>query len=178
MKKIASISFALFLVAGSAFYLVKGQSRKTSETILYFNPEIYPDIIEIQEATNDTFFDALTNWSKNDTSKIVRLNNSIPFDTEDTTTLKEYCMNNNAEFVVIPKIKYFKVGIGKLVLSNQVIVTLKLYNKEGQLISEASHDTYKKNGRLLGSAENSIEIGTKGALKTLRKNLKKSNIYL
>ena len=69
--------------------------------------------------------------------------------------------------------KYFKVGFGKYVFSNQVVVSLKIFNSSGELLAETSYDTYRKNGRLLGSAENSIKIGTNGALKNINKILRK-----
>ncbi len=37
--------------------------------------------------------------------------------------------------------------------SNQVIVSMKMYNNDGELVIENSYDTYKGSGRLLGSAE-------------------------
>ena len=68
--------------------------------------------------------------------------------------------------------KYFKVGFGKYVFSNQVIISMKLYNAEGDFVMEAAYDTYKGNGRMLGTAENSVIIGTKGALRKISKELK------
>jgi hypothetical protein len=51
---------------------------------------------------------------------------------------------------------------------------MKLFDKTGKLVTESSYDTYKKNMRLLGSAENSIKIGTAGALKELLKYMTKT----
>ena len=50
---------------------------------------------------------------------------------------------------------------------------MKIYNASGDMLAETSYDTYKRNGRLLGSAENSIKIGTTGALKNINKILRK-----
>lgn len=173
MKKTVTLSLALLLLVGGGIQLLHAQSKKQSSVkVLYFNPEIYPNFEEIQNPTYETFFSTVTNFRQGN-YKIIRLNNLQEYDNPDPDILKEYCENNDAEYVVIPKIKYFKVGIGKLVLSNQVCVSMKLYNKEGELLSEVSHDTYKKNKRLLGSAENAIVKGTEGALKTLKQNLKK-----
>ena len=69
--------------------------------------------------------------------------------------------------------KYFKVGLGKYVFSNQVIVSLKIFDAAGALVAETSYDTYRKGGRMLGSAENSIKAGTLGALKDINKQLRK-----
>ena len=51
---------------------------------------------------------------------------------------------------------------------------MKLYDSEGNFITETSYDTYKKNMRLLGSAENSVKVGTQGAMEDIIKNLKKN----
>ena len=79
---------------------------------------------------------------------------------------------------IIPKVKYFKVGFGKYVFSNQVVVSLKLYDSEGNYIMETSYDTYKGNARLLGSAENSVIIGTKGAIRKMEKELRNRQVIL
>ena len=171
-------SFAvLFLLTG--YLALQGQnipSPKDFKTynILYFNPEIFPDIEEIKEPTYTAFFSALSDHiSLSSQHKLLRVDYDVPFDASDSTLIAEFCENNNAQFAVIPKVKYFKVGFGKYVFSNQVIVSMKIYSATGTLLAETSYDTYRKNGRLLGSAENSIKIGTFGALKNLNKILRK-----
>jgi hypothetical protein len=42
---------------------------------------------------------------------------------------------------------------------------MKLYNSDGELVMENSFDTYRGKGRLLGSAENSVNIGTSNVIK-------------
>lgn len=172
-------SFAvLFLLTG--YLALQGQnipSPKDFKTynILYFNPEIFPDIEEIKEPTYTAFFSALSDHiSLSSQHKLLRVDYDVPFDAPDSTLIAEFCENNNAQFAVIPKVKYFKVGFGKYVFSNQVIVSMKIYGANGTLLAETSYDTYRKNGRLLGSAENSIKIGTFGALKNLNKILRKN----
>lgn len=171
-------SFAvLFFLTG--YLALQGQnipSPKDFKTynILYFNPEIFPDIEEIKEPTYTAFFSALSDHiSLSSQHKLLRVDYDVPFDAPDSTLIAEFCENNNAQFAVIPKVKYFKVGFGKYVFSNQVIVSMKIYSAIGTLLAETSYDTYRKNGRLLGSAENSIKIGTFGALKNLNKILRK-----
>ena len=151
--------------------------NKDSKTyqILYFNPEVFPDIEEIIEPTYSAFFSALSDkLSTSRNNKLLRVDYNIPFDEPETSLIAEFCANNNAQYAVVPKVKYFKVGFGKYVFSNQVIVSMKVYNKAGELLAETSYDTYRKSGRLLGSAENSIKIGTNGALKNLNKILRKN----
>ncbi|MEG1591399.1 MAG: pyruvate decarboxylase, partial [Chryseobacterium sp.] len=63
--------------------------------------------------------------------------------------------------------------LGKYVFSNQVVVSMKLFDAEGNLITSSEYDTYRKNMRLLGSTENSIKIGTNGAMKNILKELRK-----
>lgn len=142
--------------------------------ILYFNPEVFPDIEEIKEPTYSAFFSALSDHlSASKISKLLRVDYDIPYEDVETNMIAEFCENNNAQYAVVPKVKYFKVGFGKYVFSNQVIVSMKIFNATGELLAETSYDTYKKNGRLLGSAENSIKIGTDGALKNINKILRK-----
>ena len=109
---------------------------------------------------------------------MLRVDSYIPFDSVNADHIKEFCKNNNAQFAVVPKVKYFKVGIGKYVFSNQVIVSMKLYDATGKFLAEADYDTFKKNARILGSAENSIKIGTEGAMNFIAKDLIKSEKIL
>ena len=90
--------------------------------------------------------------------------------------IKESCINNCAEIAIVPKVKYFKVGLGKYVFSNQVIVSMKMYNNDGELVIENSYDNYKGSGRLLGSAENSIKIGTANVIKNMITELRSRNM--
>lgn len=43
-------------------------------------------------------------------------------------------------------------------------------------VMETAYDTYKGNGRLLGSAENSVIIGTKGAIRKISKELRNRQV--
>ena len=143
------------------------------KTILYFTPEVFPDIEEIKDPTTAAFYSAATNKIKLIGGfKYLKLDTSMPFEEIDIDIIREFCKNNNAEAAIIPKVKYFKVGFGKYVFSNQVIVSLKLYNANGDYIMETAYDTYKANGRMLGSAENSVILGTEGALEKMTKELK------
>jgi hypothetical protein len=135
------------------------------QRIIIYEPEVFPDIREIKEPTSTAYFSALSDELRTlGDYKLLRINSTANYDFTEIGILKELCANNQAEAVLIPKVKYFKVGIGKYVFSNQVIVSLKLYDAAGNFIIETSYDTFKSNGRLLGSAENSIKIGTVGAL--------------
>ena len=145
-----------------------------NQYVIYFKPEVFPDIEEIKESTYTAFFGAVSgkvNHLRN--YKMLRVDSHIPFDTVDVESVKEFCENNNAKFAIIPKVKYFKVGLGKYIFSNQVIVSMKLYDSSGAFVSETDYDTFKKNARILGSAENSIKIGTEGAMNNMGKNLSK-----
>jgi len=104
---------------------------------------------------------------------MLKTETQISFDSIDKKTIADYCLNNDADFAVIPKVKYFKVGIGKYVFSNQVVVSMKLFDAHGNLITETDYDTYRKNMRLLGSTVNSVKIGTNGAIKDILKQLRK-----
>lgn len=184
MNKKRLTLFLLMLLIGG-FGVFKAQSFVSSRVnqdaqedktkkILYFNPEVYPEVEEIKEPTNIAFFSAINDKSsiiKN--SKMLRVNTPIPFDEVNPEDIKEYCKNNNADYAVVPKVKYFKVGFGKYVFSNQVVVSMKVYDEEGNLITETDYNTYKKNMRMLGSAENSVKIGTKGAIHNIIKNIRK-----
>lgn len=135
------------------------------QTIIIYEPEVFPDIEEIKEPTNSAYFSALSDELKIlGDYKLLRINAAANYSFTEIDALKQLCANNQADAVLIPKVKYFKVGIGKYVFSNQVIVSLKLYDSAGNFIIETSYDTFKTKGRMLGSAENSIKIGTVGAL--------------
>lgn len=170
----------IFFTAVSTFLLVgvisvKAQKNADNKTkkILYFNPEVEPDIEEIKEPTNLAFFSAVSDNFSGRKNKILRAEVQIPFDHVEKQTITDYCMNNDADFAVVPKVRYFKVGIGKYIFSNQVVVSMKLFDASGNLVTETDYDTYRKNMRLLGSTENSIKIGTDGAIKDILKKLRK-----
>ncbi|WP_292009693.1 pyruvate decarboxylase [Chryseobacterium sp.] len=168
-----STIFLVLLMFAPVVMAQKSDDDKIKK-ILYFNPEVEPDIEEIKEPTNNAFFssvsDILSGYRKN---KMLRAEIQMPFDDVDTQTIIDYCTNNDADFAIVSKVKYFKVGIGRYVFSNQVIVSMKLFDEHGTLITETDYDTYRKNMRLLGSTENSIKIGTNGAIKGILKQLRK-----
>ena len=165
---------SILLIFSLSFEKISAQKFAENTNILYFNPEVEPDVEEIKEPTNLAFFSAVSdNVSLSKRTRMLKTETQLSFDTNDQQTISDYALNNDADFVTISKVKYFKVGLGKYVFSNQVIVSMKLFDKTGKLITESSYDTYKKNMRLLGSAENSIKIGTEGALKAIQKNLRK-----
>lgn len=182
MKKIYLLLFSFFLIL-SGFQMVSAQfgiSQKVEkkQNIIYFNPEIFPEIEEIKEPTYMAFYAATSEKSSPFRSyKSLRVDANIPYDSVDIDAIKEYCKNNNAQLAVVPKVKYFKVGFGKYVFSNQVIISMKLYDSMGNFLTETNYDTYKKNARILGSAENSIKIGTSGAVSKMGKNLRKSKSF-
>ncbi len=161
--------------ADGGSFLNQNLDAQDVQNVLFFNPEIDPGIEEIRFPSYQSFFDGVTQeFSKSKNVVVNRVETPMEFDSVDIETLKEICKINNFDLAVVPKIKYFKVGFGKYVLSNQVIVSLKMYNSNGELLSETSYDTYRKNKRILGSTENSIKIGTTGALNEIRKFLRKN----
>lgn len=177
MRKILIFTtFISFLFIGMATVKAQKNADDRIRKILYFNPEVEPDIEEIKEPTNNAFFSAVSDKvSSYKRNRMLRAEVQVPFDNVDKETIVDYCLNNDADFAIVPKVKYFKVGLGKYVFSNQVVVSMKLFDAEGNFITETDYDTYRKNMRLLGSTENSIKIGTNGALKGILKNLKKIN---
>lgn len=177
MKKILfyTLISTIFIISITHCKAQKVSSEDKIKKILYFNPEVEPYIEEIKEPTNHAFFSAVSDkLSTFRKLKLLRTEVDLPYDSIDAKTIVEYSKNNDADFVVIPKVKYFKVGIGKYVFSNQVVVSMKLFDAEGNLITSSSYDTYKKNMRLLGSAANSIKIGTNGVMKNIIKELRKT----
>lgn len=177
MKKIYFLPLSLFSLlvlincSANASVVSSGRAEKM-QSILYFNPEVFPNIDEIKEPTYSAFYSAVSEkMPLYRNFKMLRVDSEIPFDAQDSAQISEFCVNNNAQFAVVPKVKYFKVGIGKYVFSNQVIVSMKLFDAAGNFLAEADYDTFKKNSRILGSAENSIKIGTGGAMKNIGKTL-------
>lgn len=141
--------------------------------IIYFNPQVDPDIEEIKLPTYNAFYSAVSNKvHQTGGYKMIRIDVPMVYDSVDTNGIKDYCKNNNAQLAVVPKIKYFKVGFGKLTFSNQVLVHLKLFDSDGHFILEAFVDTYIGKGRLLGASENSVKVGTRSAIGLMDKKLK------
>ncbi|KMQ69316.1 pyruvate decarboxylase [Chryseobacterium sp. FH2] len=174
MKKIITfVTFATFLFVGITSVKAQKSTGDKIKKILYFNPEVEPDIDEIKEPTNTAFFSAVSDNLSERKNKMLKTETQISFDSIDKKTITDYCINNDADFAVVPKVKYFKVGLGKYVFSNQVVVSMKLFDAEGNLLTETDYDTYRKNMRLLGSTVNSVKIGTNGAIKDILKKLRK-----
>ena len=141
---------------------------KHVDRIVYFDPEVFPDYDGIKSPTSLALYSAVSDeLKKYGNFKIMHINEPVKYDSIDGNLVKELCINNGAEVAVIPKVKYFKVGLGKYVFSNQVIISMKLYNNDGNLVIENSYDTYKGSKRLLGSAENSLKIGTSHVIKNM-----------
>ncbi|SIT09165.1 hypothetical protein SAMN05421786_105119 [Chryseobacterium ureilyticum] len=172
-KFIFFTAVATFLLVGFTSVKAQRNSDDKIKKVLYFNPEVEPDIDEIKEPTNNAFFDAVSDNFSGRRNKMLRAEVQVPFDSIDKKTITDYCLNNDADFAIVSKVRYFKVGLGKYVFSNQVVVSMKLFDAEGSLITETDYDTYRKNMRLLGSTVNSIKIGTEGAIKGILKQLRK-----
>ena len=162
-----------FLFIGLTSVKAQRNADDKIKKVLSFNPEVEPDIDEIKEPTNDAFFDAVSDNFNNRRNKMLRAEVQVPFDSIDKQTIMDYCSNNDADFAIVSKVRYFKVGFGKYVFSNQVVVSMKLFGADGNLVTETDHDTYGKNMRLLGSTVNSVKIGTEGAIKGIIKKLRK-----
>lgn len=168
------LAITSFLLIGTASIKAQKNTDDKIKKVLYFNPEVEPDIEEIKEPTNNAFFSTVSdNTSNMKRNKMLRAEVQIPYDSIDKQTIIDYCSNNATDFAIVPKVKYFKVGLGKYVFSNQVVISMKLFDAAGNLLTETDYDTYRKNMRLLGSTENSIKIGTNGAIKGILKKLKK-----
>lgn len=175
MRKLISLpAFTILLLICASSVKAQNSAESRTRKVLYFNPEVDPDIEEIKEPTNTAFFSAVSDNLSERKNRMLKTETQVSFDSIDKQTISDYCMNNDADFAVVPKVKYFKVGIGKYVFSNQVIVSMKLYDAGGNLLTESDYDTYKKNMRLLGSTTNSVKIGTHGAIKGILKQLRKA----
>jgi hypothetical protein len=172
-KFITFTTFTALLFVGISSLKAQKNTGDKVKKVLYFNPEVDPDIEEIKEPTNTAFFSAVSDNLSERKNRMLKTETQISFDSIDKKTIADYCDNNDADFAIVPKVRYFKVGIGKYVFSNQVIVSMKLFDAEGNLLTETDYDTYRKNMRLLGSTTNSVKIGTNGAIKGILKQLRK-----
>jgi hypothetical protein len=174
MKKfILFTAFALLFSMGISSLKAQKNTEDKIKKVLYFNPEVDPDIEEIKEPTNHAFFSAVSDNLSERKNRMIKTETQVSYDSIDKQTITDYCINNDADFAVVPKVKYFKVGLGKYVFSNQVVVSMKLFDSEGNLLTQTDYDTYRKNMRLLGSTVNSVKIGTNGAIKDILKQLRK-----
>jgi len=43
--------------------------------------------------------------------KIMHINDPVKYDSINSDVIKELCINNGAEVAIVPKVKYFKVGL-------------------------------------------------------------------
>ena len=153
-----------------------GIDTKSKYNIVYFAPEVYPDIEEIKFPSYQAFFSGVSDrMSRHENMKMTRIDTPMEYDNVDVEMIKEICLHNNSNVAIVPKIKYFKVGIGKYVFSNQVVVSMKMYDAQGNFIGETSYDTYKKNKKILGNTENSIKEGTVGAMNEILKGIRNIN---
>ena len=98
----------IFFTAVSTFLLVgiisvKAQKNSDSKVkkILYFNPEVEPDIEEIKEPTNHAFFSAVSDNFSGRRNKMLRAEVQIPFDSIEKQTITDYCVNNDADFAIV-----------------------------------------------------------------------------
>lgn len=173
-KKITFIVCTGLLFGGVLLLNAQKFTGEKVNKVLYFNPEVEPDIEEIKEPTNTAFFSAVSDNLSERKNRMLKTETQISFDSIDQKTIADYCLNNDADFAIVPKVKYFKVGFGKYVFSNQVVVSMKLFDAQGNLLTETDYDTYKKNMRLLGSTVNSVKIGTNGAIKGILKQFRKT----
>lgn len=165
-------------VGKSSNSLLSGATQISKEkyNIVYFNPEIHPDISEIKSPSYLAFFSGVSDKiSKYQNLKLTRVQTEMNYDEVDTQIIREICLNNNSNLAIVPKIKYFKVGLGKYVFSNQVIVSMKVYDAQGNFLGETSYDTYRKNKKILGNTENSIKLGTEGAMNEVLKVIRYLN---
>ena len=186
MKKNYAFSVLLFCVfvscssfGDSLLYFNNDIKLNRIKTVVFFDPEVFPDIEEIKDPTYSAFYNAVSTKMRNlGNVKYIQVNSAIDFETVDADIIRESCKNNNADVAVVPRVKYFKVGFGKYVFSNQVVVSMKLYDANANYIMETSYDTYKGNARLLGSAENSVIIGTQGAISKMQKEIRSRQVIL
>lgn len=180
MKKKTQLSkiFSILFLLGAAYAYSQTTTNidevqitgKRKYTVLYTNPTIEPPLEEIIAPTTLEFFDVVTHrFSDSKNLKLIRSKAEVVEEGDFAKNIQELGENNGADYVVVPKLKFFKVGIGRYVFSSQVEVCLSLYSPEGQLISSETYNTFKNDKRIFGSAENSIRKATQGALKGLRK---------
>ena len=102
-KVLLFTTFTSFLFIGMAIVKAQKNADDKIRKVLYFNPEVEPDIEEIKEPTNNAFFsavsDKVSSYRKN---KMLRAEVQIPFDSVDQQTIIDYCVNNDADFAIVP----------------------------------------------------------------------------
>ena len=107
MKK--QLLLCLLIVFSLNFQVISAQKTLDDTKILYFNPEVEPDVEEIKEPTNLAFFSAVSdNVSLHKRTRMLKTETQLPFETNDQQTISDYALNNDADFVTVSKVKYFK----------------------------------------------------------------------
>lgn len=117
------LKFSNIILIVFGFTLLQGQNySKTQKTILFFTPDITPNFEEIKDVTYLSYYSAASDFMSFSNNKILQNNNIIAFENVDIHNIIESCKNNETDFAVVSLIKFFKIGIGKYVLSSQVVV--------------------------------------------------------
>ena len=68
------------------------------QNVIYFNPEVFPDIDEIKEPTYSAFYSAVSDRISHFRNyKMLRVDANLTFDSADVKTLKELSNNSTRE---------------------------------------------------------------------------------
>ncbi len=155
-------SFLLILIC-------TGLGASAQRNIVVFSANIHPELEEVKDVTNAAILNAVKMILLRDrTGQAFTIQNNIESHLSD---IPIFCENNAAYLAIVPHVTYFKVGFGRYILSNQVQISLDLYNANGNLIHSSHYDTLKRNIRIVGNTHNSLKMAAKGVMKDAIKYL-------
>ena len=90
MKKIITFTtFIAVLFIGISSLKAQKNADDKIKKVLYFNPEVEPDVEEIKEPTNYAFFSAVSDNLSERKNKMLRTEIQIPFDSIDKKTISD-----------------------------------------------------------------------------------------
>lgn len=160
-------------IRDSLTYIRRDAHLTSVQKLLFFPPVVEPEIPEIQQPAGELFRAALTDAMEERYRQIQIkfIDVHLPYHGPEAEIIAKFSANNEAQAVVIPHIKFVKMGVGSFI-SRQVIVTFRLYNHRGDYLMETGYDTTVGNANLRQTATSSLRYGVRGCLRKMFKEIR------
>jgi hypothetical protein len=105
---------------------------------------------------------------------VLKVDKEFPISTPNTSEIINICKTNNLDAFMISKLKFIHVtqSVAFIPISQNydTEVEMKLYDNEGNLLINVTHNTLKGNSYMMPPpAERTIQDGIKGAIKRIAK---------
>jgi len=121
---------------------------------------------KVYPKTNEIYKEALTNTFKQyGLSNIQYTEAIIDYDNPDIEAIKSICLNNNMDALLISQLIFIRqISMGKTIVGAEV--NSKLYDRNGKLLVNASHNTLQDNTYRMPitKVDDAVREGTKKAI--------------